>query len=258
VNAARSLVLVLGLAAGIGCVVARASAEPGLDPPLPGPPVPLARAFAQSGAAAQDADAEPEEYDPWEPFNATMFEFNRKLDRYVLKPVATGWSKIIPEEMRRAFRNAGDNIGMPRRFVNSVLQGKIEGAIRELARFVLNSTIGVGGLFDVGRAEGVLPSDEDMGQTFGRYGVGPGPYLVLPVLPPSTVRDTIGSGIDALLDPLSFFLPFSASLGKRVGETVNERSLNLEVFEQVEESVLDLYSAVRNGYLQRRERAIRE
>jgi phospholipid-binding lipoprotein MlaA len=164
----------------------------------------------------------------------------------------------VPEELRRAFRNAGDNIGMPKRFVNSLLQGKVEGAIRELARFVLNSTIGVGGLFDVGRAEGVLPSDEDMGQTYGRYGVGPGPYLVLPVLPPSTVRDTIGSGIDALLDPLSFILPFSGSLAKRVGETVNERSLNLEVFEQVEESVLDLYSAVRNGYLQRRERAIRE
>jgi phospholipid-binding lipoprotein MlaA len=257
VNAARCLVLVLGLAAGIGGVVARAAAEPGLDPPLPGHPVPLARAFAQSGAVAQDA-AEPEEYDPWEPFNDTMFEFNRRLDRYVLKPVATGWSKIVPEELRRAFRNAGDNIGMPKRFVNSLLQGKVEGAIRELARFVLNSTIGVGGLFDVGRAEGVLPSDEDMGQTFGRYGVGPGPYLVLPVLPPSTVRDTIGSGIDALLDPLSFILPFSGSLAKRVGETVNERSLNLEVFEQVEESVLDLYSAVRNGYLQRRERAIRE
>jgi phospholipid-binding lipoprotein MlaA len=258
VSAARWLVLILALAASIGCVGQRhAAAEPGLDPPLPGSPVPFGRAFAQSGAVAQDA-AEPEEYDPWEPFNDRMFAFNREVDRYVLKPVATGWSKVVPEELRRALRNAGANVGMPRRFVNSLLQGKVEGAIRELARFVLNSTIGVGGLFDVGRAAGALPSDEDMGQTLGRYGVGPGPYLVLPILPPSTVRDTIGAGVDALLDPLSFILPFAGSVAKLVGETVNERSLNLEVFQQVEESVLDLYSAVRNGYLQRRERAIRE
>ena len=235
----------------------RASAEPGLDPALPTDPIPLGRAFAQSATVATDAD-EAEEYDPWEPFNDKMFEFNRRLDRYVLKPVATGWSEVVPEEMRRGLRNAAANIGMPRRLVHSLLQGKVQGAIREVARFVLNSTIGVGGLFDVARFEGVPPSDEDAGQTLGFYGVGPGPYLVLPVLAPSTVRDTVGAGLDALLDPLSFILPFSGSLARRAGETVNERSLTLQLFQDIEESVLDLYSAVRNGYLQRRDRAIRE
>ena len=254
-------IVLLALVASVGPAGApRVSAEPSLDPPLPTDPIRLGRAFAQSATVAADADEadEAEEYDPWEPFNEKMFEFNRQLDRYVLKPVATGWSKVVPEELRRSLRNAAANVGMPRRLVHSLLQGKVQGAIREVGRFVLNSTIGMGGLFDVARFEGVPPSDEDAGQTLGFYGVGPGPYLVLPVLAPSTVRDTIGAGLDALLDPLSFILPFSGSLARRVGETVNERSLTLELFQEIEESVLDLYSAVRNGYLQRRERAIRE
>jgi phospholipid-binding lipoprotein MlaA len=238
----------------------RVSAEPSLDPPLSTHSIRLGRAFAQSGTVAADADEgdEADEYDPWEPFNEKMFEFNRQLDRFVLKPVATGWSKVVPKEMRQGLRNAAANLGMPRRLVHSLLQGKVQGAIREVARFVLNSTVGVGGLADVARFEGVPPSDEDAGQTLGFYGVGPGPYLVLPVLAPSTVRDTIGAGLDALLDPLSFILPFSGGLARRVGETVNERSLTLELFQEIEGSVLDLYSAVRNGYLQRRDRAVRE
>jgi phospholipid-binding lipoprotein MlaA len=221
---------------------------------------PRLRFFAQAtgSAATDDSDAEAEEYDPWEPFNETMFEFNRQLDRFVLKPVATGWNKVLPEEIRRSLRNAGDNVGMPRRFVNSLLQLKLHGALRELVRFLMNSTLGIGGLFDVARHEGVVASNEDTGQTLGVYGIGPGPYLVLPVLRPLTVRDAIGLGIDTLLDPLTFILTIPASLGRLVGETVNERSLTLEVFQEVEESVLDLYSAVRNGYLQRRARQILE
>jgi phospholipid-binding lipoprotein MlaA len=148
---------------------------------------------------------------------------------------------------------------MPRRFVNNLLQFKIDGAIRELAGFVLNSTLGIGGLGDVARIEGVAPPDEeDTGQTLAVYGVKPGPYLVLPFFPPSTVRDTIGSTIDGLLDPVGLVLPLAGSVAKRVGASVNDRSLNLELFEEVEESVLDLYSGSRNLYLQRRERAIRE
>jgi phospholipid-binding lipoprotein MlaA len=123
----------------------------------------------------------------------------------------------------------------------------------------MNSTVGVGGLFDVARGEGVTPKDdEDTGQTLAVYGVKPGPYLVLPFFPPSTVRDTVGSAVDGLLDPLSYVLPFVGSVAKRGGTTVNDRSINLQVYEDVEEGVIDLYSGVRNIYLQRRERAIRE
>lgn len=202
--------------------------------------------------------AEPEDYDPWEPFNERTFAFNRQLDRYVVKPAARGWNAVLPDEAQRALGRAFTNVGMPKRFVNSLFQLKLGGAGRELTRFVLNSTLGIGGFFDAGKAAGLEPSNEDTGQTLGAYGVGAGPYLVLPFLPPLTVRDGIGYGVDILLDPLSYIAPFAANAGMTVGDTVNDRSLNLEVFEDVEESTLDLYSAVRNGYLQRRQKAIEE
>jgi phospholipid-binding lipoprotein MlaA len=100
--------------------------------------------------------------------------------------------------------------------------------------------------------------DADTGQTFGVYGAGPGPYLILPFLPPLSVRDGIGRAIDGALDPLSYVLPFAATAGMKGGQIVNDRSLNLELFENVEETVLDLYSSVRNAYLQRRHRVIED
>ena len=204
-------------------------------------------------------DLERQDHDPWESFNERMFDFNYSLDRRVVKPAAAGWRKAVPEPLRQGIQNAFRNLGMPRRFVNNLLQLKVDGAIRELAGFALNSTLGIGGLGDVAKAEGIAPPDEeDTGQTLAVYGVKPGPYLVLPLFPPSTVRDTVGSTIDGLLDPLSLVMPLAGSIAKRVGTTVNDRSMNLELFDEVEESVLDLYSGTRNLYLQRRERAIRE
>jgi phospholipid-binding lipoprotein MlaA len=209
-------------------------------------------------SAAEAAEAV-EENDPWERFNEQMFDFNLGLDRRIVKPAATGWSKAVPEPLRRGIQNAFRNLGMPRRFVNNVLQLKIDGAVRELTGFVMNSTVGVGGLVDIATIEGITPPDEeDAGQTLAVYGVKPGPYLVLPLFPPSTVRDTFGSTIDGLLDPLGLVMPLAGSIAKRIGTTVNDRSMNLELFEEVEASVLDLYGATRNLYLQRRERAIRK
>jgi phospholipid-binding lipoprotein MlaA len=219
-------------------------------------------------ALKTDPDGDPEhesaqvqghDYDPWEAFNERMFNFNYAVDRKVVKPAAAGWGKVVPEPYRKGLQNAVRNVGMPRRFVNNLLQLKIDGAFRELTGFVLNSTVGLGGIGDVARAEGITPPDEeDTGQTLAVYGVKPGPYLVLPLFPPSTVRDTIGSTIDGLLDPVSLVMPFVGSVAKRVGTTVNDRSLNLQLYEEVEASVLDLYSGVRNLHLQRRERAINE
>jgi phospholipid-binding lipoprotein MlaA len=201
-----------------------------------------------------------EEYDPWEPFNEKMFELNRRIDRYFLKPVATAYSKVIPEPLQVLVANGFDNIAFVPRFVNSLLQGKLGGAGREVSRFAINSTLGMGGLFDPAKDYwGIDKSREDFGQTLGAWGSGPGPYLILPLLPPLTVRDGIGRGVDGFLNPLTYVLPFFwERLALTAGEQVNERALNLELYEGFEESVLDLYSAVRHGYLRRREQLIRE
>jgi phospholipid-binding lipoprotein MlaA len=198
------------------------------------------------------------EYDPWEGFNRKMFEFNRQVDRFVLKPVARAWNFLVPELVQQSLANAFDNIAMPRRLVNSLLQLKPEGAGRELARFFINISMGVGGFFDVATEFGIPRSEEDTGQTLGYYGVGPGPYLVLPFLPPLTVRDGFGLAADAAMQPIGYVAPFEATAGMRGGQMVNERSLNLETFEEFERDVFDLYAAVRNAYLQRRQRLIEE
>jgi phospholipid-binding lipoprotein MlaA len=152
-----------------------------------------------------------------------------------------------------------DNLGVVPRLTNSLLQLKFAGAGREVARFTINSTVGVAGLFDVAKdGFGIEQSDEDTGQTLGVYGVGPGPYLVLPFLPVMTVRDGLGLAADVAMNPLNYFIPAGATLGIYGTDAVNERSLNLSTFERVEESAIDLYGAIRDGYLQRREAAIKE
>ena len=217
--------------------------------------IPLPNDGAES---LEDIEEYEPEYDPWEPFNQKMFSFNRQVDRFVLKPVATVWNTIVPDLVQQSVRNAFDNVTMPRRLVNSLLQLNEKGVGRELARFFINTTMGVGGFFDAASDLGIEKSDKDTGQTLGVYGVGPGPYLVLPFLPPLTVRDGLGFGIDGALDPLSYVSPFAASAGRTGGKIVNDRSLNLELFEGFEESTLDLYAAVRSTYLERRRKAIAE
>lgn len=250
--------------AGCGTVAASLQSEaPGVAARAAPPTAPDERddpsALALSVAAAWNNDVF-EEYDPWEPFNEKMFEFNRQVDRFVLKPAARVWNVVVPEPFQIVIANGFDNIQFVPRVVNSLLQGKWAGAGREVARFLINSTAGVGGLFDPAKDYwGIQPSREDFGQTLGVWGSGPGPYLVLPLMPPMTVRDGIGRAVDGFLDPLSYVLPFIwHRLSLRIGEAVNDRTLNLELFEGVEESVVDLYSAVRHFYLQRREYLIRE
>jgi phospholipid-binding lipoprotein MlaA len=212
-------------------------------------------------AVADEPETEAsDDYDPWHAFNEKMFFVNHDiLDRWLLKPVATAWDKVVPDSGQRGIDRAFDNLGMPKRFVNNLLQGRFRGAGREVARFGVNTTIGIVGVLDVARAWlDIEKSDADTGQTLGVFGFGPGPYLVLPTLQPLTVRDGIGYGIDGVMDPFGYFTPFLVTTGLSVVKQVNERSLNLEVFQDVEDSVLDLYAAVRNGYLQRRRRSIDE
>ena len=224
------------------------------------------------------ADEEGEEYDPWEPFNTFMFEFNRKLDKYALKPVAQGYDYIIPDFVQVGISNIFYNFRFPQRFLNNVFQGKVKGAGIEVGRFLLNTTVGYAGFIDLAKEIDLVTSDEDFGQTLGFYGVKPGPYLVVPFLQPFTIRDFAGYVTDIFLNPINWLVApiievegvpsliahknrtttTFVQIGARVGEVLNERSRNLEKFQGVEEATLDLYTAVRNAYLQSRKRAIRE
>jgi phospholipid-binding lipoprotein MlaA len=220
---------------------------------------PSPRPAAGLPGAEVDAIDEEADYDPWQPFNERVFTFNHDvLDRWVVKPAARGWAWAAPEAVRRGIRRFIDNLDMPRRFVNNLLQGRPLGAGREAARFAYNTTLGVAGIFDVASAIHIEPSDTGAADTLGLYGVGAGPYLVLPSLPPLTVRDAVGRGLDALLDPLGYFVPFFVYPVRSIATAINDRSVDLERFANIEESVLDLYSAARNGYLQRRRHALEQ
>ncbi len=212
-------------------------------------------AMGESSAAGGDF-----EWDPWEPFNEKMFWFNREvLDRFVLKPAATAWDFVLPTPVQKGIHNVFDNLDVVRRVVNNALQLKFTGAAKEVARFTINSTIGVAGFFDIAKEGfGIEQSDQDMGLTLGVWGVGPGPFLILPFLPPLTVRDGIGFAVDVAMTPYVYFIPWYGTFGMTATNMVNERSLNLDRFERVAESTVDLYGAVRNAYLQRRAAAIRQ
>ena len=219
-----------------------------------------------------------EEYDPWEPMNSNIFEFNRQVDRFILKPVAKGYNFVVPDLVQVGIGNIFSNLRFAPRFLNNVFQGKVKGAGIEVGRFLINSTVGLAGFFDLATKIDLVTPEEDFGQTLGFYGVKPGPYLVLPLLPPFTVRDFTGYVGDIFLNPINWLaVPIievknvpsiiahknrmTSSIiqtGSRAGEIVNIRSRNLEKYQGVEEATLDLYTAVRNAHLQTRAKAIRE
>ncbi len=210
-------------------------------------------------AAGPPVEAELQEYDPWEPFNEKMFAFNYNFDKYLLKPVAKAYNFIMPDLFQQMLEAGFDNILVVPRLANNLLQLNFKGLATEVGRFLINSTLGIGGLFDIAKKDFNLQKTRvDFGQTLGRWGVGPGPYLILPFFPPFTVRDGIGYGVDRVMDPLTYFIPFIwEGVAINATKTVNDRSLNLDLFQGFEETTVDLYSAVRNGYLQRRDSLIR-
>jgi phospholipid-binding lipoprotein MlaA len=222
--------------------------------------VPMLEEYTVEDTYLDPFDENPSEVvpDPWEGFNSTVFDFNLSLDRNFIRPVAQGYHDIMPDVAEEALGNAFSNIRIVPRLTNNLLQGKVSEAGVVVSRFFINSTIGLAGFFDVAETQFGLtaPAEEDAGQTLAKLGMESGPYLVLPLLPPTTVRDGVGTLADFALDPLNYVLPFVAQASKGASETVNTRAQNLATFEGIEERTLDLYAAVRDAYGQSRAQAI--
>lgn len=210
---------------------------------------------AETAAVAAAAPSGTEE-DPWEPFNRTMFEFNEELDHYVLRPVAKGWDTVAPRPVQRSVDNFFDNLRSPVRFVNNLLQGEIDPAAITLCRFAVNTTVGIGGLFDWASDMGLPKQPADFGQTLGKWGVPAGPYIVWPVFGSSNPRDTVGLVADSYMDIATLFGDIFILAGARAVQTVNTRSLLLEEIDGAREASLDFYISVRNAYFQRRTQLI--
>jgi phospholipid-binding lipoprotein MlaA len=210
-------------------------------------------------AALEETAEEVTIADPIEPWNRLMFRFNDRLYFWVMKPVARGYNAVVPEPVRLSVRNFFRNVAMPIRFVNSLLQGKFKGAGTELARFCLNTTVGLAGFFDVAKSRFKLdPQNEDLGQTLGFYGMGGLMYIVWPFLGPSTVRDSIGLAGDGFLYPVNYISPIEAAIGVNAYERINTTSLELGTYESVIKAALEPYIAVRDAYVQYRKGLIKK
>jgi phospholipid-binding lipoprotein MlaA len=198
--------------------------------------------------------------DPLQPFNQDMYVLNDFLVLYALEPAAKGEKAVVPWEFRSIFRNMLQNIRFPVRFVNSLLQAKWEKAGDEFAAFFLNTTAGFLGMADVAASQpGLKKSPEDMGQTFAVWGWEESSFLTLPFFGPSTVRDALGKIPDVVLDPLFWLIPgVPESIGMRAGEAVNDTSFRIGDYEAIKKASLDPYVAIRNGYIQNRQKLIGE
>jgi len=194
-----------------------------------------------------------EAYDPLEIFNRGMFWVNDKLYFYLLKPAARVF-RIIPQPVRVSIANFFNNIETPIRLVNAAAQLKWSDAGHELERFAINTTVGIGGLFDPAKSRlRISPKIEDSGQTMGHYGVGAGPYLVIPIIGPSTLRDGIGRVADYYLHPVTYIVDdFSDIVIIEAIDVTNTLSLDKDTYEAIKKDALDPYLFIRDAYLQRR------
>ncbi len=198
-----------------------------------------------------ELSAEQDYYDPLEPMNRVFFEFNDKLYYWVLNPLNKVYSAVLPQDVRFSVGNFINNFAAPVRLINTLLQLKLNDAGAVLARFVINSTLGVYGFGDVAWRElGIKPREGDFGQTLGYWGVGEGVYLCLPVIGPSNIRDTVGFVTDSYSHPMVFFVDdFLVSAGYYSLERVNVLSLNPDAYEDLKKYSLDPYVSMRQVYL---------
>ena len=196
--------------------------------------------------------------DPIEPVNRAFFTFNDKLYFWVLKPISAGYSKVLPLSARRGVKNFFSNIATPVRLVNCTLQAEFEGAWIEIERFAINTTVGVAGFGDPARNRWNLEKrNEDLGQTLGRYGLGPSIYFNWPIIGPCNVRDTVGYVGDLFLDPINYLVPrFWYNAGIKSYETVNGTSLRAGEYEDFKNAAIDPYVALRDAYYQYRKNQV--
>jgi phospholipid-binding lipoprotein MlaA len=217
-------------------------------------------AVALAGCATQRS---PSPRDPFEPVNRATFEFNDNADRFVFKPVAEGYRAVLPEVVRTGVRNFFSNLRDPWNAVNQLLQGKVELALSDSWRFIVNSTFGLGGVMDVATDMRLPKHNEDFGQTLGVWGLDTGPYLVIPIWGPSSVRDGVGLVADAYAF-LPWWIPDWLDWQHRVAwqnsllalDFVNIRANLLDATNILEEAALDRYAFVRDAFFQRRRNLI--
>jgi phospholipid-binding lipoprotein MlaA len=195
--------------------------------------------------------------DPWEGLNRGVYKFNDTVDRATLKPVAKGYRKITPRWFRAGVGNFFANLSYPVTFVNQFLQGKPKLGLQDTGRFVVNSTLGIGGVLDVATKMGLVANDEDFGQTLAVWGVGSGPYLTLPFFGPSTLRDAPSKAVDYFLGPLTYIdtIPWEAEWGMRGLDLVHSRSELLSL-DPTLQSTFDPYAFMRDAFVQQREYVI--
>lgn len=201
----------------------------------------------------------PAESDPLESVNRSVLKFNQKVDDVVLKPVAQGYTDYVAPEFRTCVANFFANLEGVNSAVNNVLQGKFAAAVNDTCRVLLNSTVGLLGLVDAASELGFPKKDEeDFGQTLGYWGLGAGPYLVLPFFGPTTLRDFTGRLVDGFIDPLANHKPVNERLVAKSTDVVDTRARLLPATNLVDRVALDRYSFIRDAYLARRESQIRD
>lgn len=197
--------------------------------------------------------------DPLEPFNRAMFQFNDKLYFWVLKPVSQGYKWLVHEDVRAVIGNFFSNAAFPVRFVNCLLQANLPGAGSELGRFLLNTAVGFGGLFDPASDPEInlAKHREDLGQTLGAYGIGQGFYIHWPIFGPSSPRDTIGKAGDGFLNPFSWLDEWYETAGVQTFDMVNDTSFRIGDYEALKKAAIDPYIAVRDAYVQYRASSVK-
>lgn len=195
--------------------------------------------------------------DPFEPVNRKVFAFNDAFDQWLLRPVARGWNWIAPDLVQRGVANFQGNLDMPMVMLNDLLVLRVGDALQDFTRLLVNSTVGIGGFVDVAGAAGLPRNDADFGLTLGRWGVPPGPYLVIPIIGPLDARDGVGYAADAFAHPHIYFVPFWVSYVNYSARAVNFRARNGAEIDELRAEALDYYAFVRNAYLQNRESRVR-
>ena len=198
--------------------------------------------------------------DPWEKTNRSIYAFNRGVDKAVVTPATKAYRAVLPQAAQRGIRNVFNLATQPLSFVNALLQGKPKQAMRTAGRFAINATIGVGGLADHATDMGVPDEPEDFGQTLAVWGMKSGPYVMLPVFGPSSLRDALGFGLDQVADPYQIELAkqtdFYAYYGIRGVSLLDTRSFLMDTADSLLRGSADEYATVRSAYLQLRENQI--